>query len=313
MANPLSRLVNPHYPAAAIGLERGVASVVQLERGRGREANLRRAASVNPSESLIRPSFEESNISDLSEVASTLHELAASAGLLKQKRWSAALPEATVRTTIVTLESPAASSGELDDILSWKIERGFGASMAELTVSRDRLPADAHGRARYLVSAARTAILAEYESVFHSLGWRVGLLVPRHMGEARWLTSNGFAGDSLLLSSTRDGFTAVVYRGNQPLVLRSISCEDDEREDEFFRVLLFYRDRRAVEGEGSLARLLVIGEGFSKTRASEIANETLETDLRPMDSDDLGLLLPSREISFDSIAAPAGLAMLSWQ
>ena len=32
MANLLSRLIDPWYPATAIGLEKGVASVVQLER-----------------------------------------------------------------------------------------------------------------------------------------------------------------------------------------------------------------------------------------------------------------------------------------
>jgi hypothetical protein len=34
MPNLVSRLVNPWYPATAIGLEKGVASVVQLERAK---------------------------------------------------------------------------------------------------------------------------------------------------------------------------------------------------------------------------------------------------------------------------------------
>jgi hypothetical protein len=61
-----------------------------------------------------------------------------------------------------------------------------------------------------------------------------------------------------------------------------------------------------------LARLMVIGEGITKQRAGEIVNETTGDDLRPLQAEDLGLQLPNREFSFDSIAAPAGLATLSW-
>jgi hypothetical protein len=56
----------------------------------------------------------------------------------------------------------------------------------------------------------------------------------------------------------------------------------------------------------------VLGEGITRERAGEIVNETTGDDLRPLEAQDLGLQLPSRDFSFDSIAAPAGLATLSW-
>ena len=129
MTNPFSRLVAPWYPAAALGLEHGTATIVQLERGRDDIARIRRTATLTLSESLVRPSFNDPNISDLSELATALHELAASAGLLKQRRWSVSLPEAAVRTLIVTLETSPSTKAELEEILSWKIERGFGVGL----------------------------------------------------------------------------------------------------------------------------------------------------------------------------------------
>src|SRR2546430_10204309 len=54
-------------PISALGLERGIASMVQLERGRGNICNLRRAATIRISASLIRPSFDKPNIGDKSE------------------------------------------------------------------------------------------------------------------------------------------------------------------------------------------------------------------------------------------------------
>lgn len=309
----LSKLIHPWYPATALGLEKGLASVVELER-RGNVGNLRRAATVKLPESLISPSFEDSNIEDHSDLAAALRELAGSAGLLKQKRWSASLPEATARTLIVTLEVNTTGS-ELEEVLKWKMDRGFGVPLDELSISRERLVRDSQGRDRYLVIATRLAVLAEYEHLFSMLGWRAGLVLPRHMGESLWLTRNGFNGDSFLLSSTNEGFTAVVFRDKQPLIFRSIECDPDEREDELYRLLLFYRDRRAAEAEleHPLSRFLVTGDGFDKARASEIVSETTGGDLRPLDAADFGLTLPGTGLDFDTIAAPAGLATLSWR
>lgn len=316
MPNPLSKLVNPRYPATAVGFEKGIATMVQLDRGRAGASSLRRAATVALPESLVVPGFDEPNISNPTELAAALRELAASAGLLQQKRWSVALPEATSRSMIVTLESKPASRAELEEILTWKMERGFGASPAELSISRERLPLDSQGRDRYMIVSTRTAILREYEAVMHSLGWRPGLIVPRHIGEGQWLTLNGSKGDGLLLSSSEHGFTAVVFRGKQPLIVRTVNCDAADCEDELFRLLLFYRDRRGGDADnaGQLSRVMIVGGHLlQRDRAAEIVSETLGTDLKPLDADDLGLQLMTRELSFDAIAAPAGLATLAWR
>jgi len=314
LANLISRLIDPWYPATAIGLEKGVASVIQLERVKGWTCRLRRAATFNIADSLLRPSFDELNIEDPRQLASVLSELATSAGLVKQKRWSLSLPEATARTQVLTIETQPQSSSELQEILKWKIERGFGAPMEELSISRERLQKDSQGRDRYLVIGIRKAILAEYERLLDALGWRAGLILPRHLGESQWLVRNGSVGDSLLLSGSSQGFTGVFFRDKHPLIVRTVECTSDEFEDEFYRLLLFYRDRSAPEepqGSG-LLRLMVVGEGITKERAGEIVKETTGDDVRSLRAEDLGLQLPNRDFSFDSIAAPAGLATMSW-
>ena len=314
MPNLFSRIIDPWFPSTAIGLEKGIASVVQLERAKGNTCRLKRAATANI-ESLIRPSFDEPNITNAAQLAAVLKDLAVGAGLMRQKRWSVSLPEITTRTTVFTLESKPASSAELQDVLKWKIERGFGHPVEELSVSRERLQKDAQGRDRYLAIAVKRSVLAEYEAVLDSLGWRVGLIVPRHLGEAQWLVRSGFAGDSLLLSNSGQGFTGVIFRDRHPLILRTVNCDESEFEDEFYRFLLFYRDRNMPDGTGDhapLSRLMVIGEGITKERATEIVDETIGGHLRPVGAEDLGLQLPNRDFNFDSIAAPAGLATLSW-
>jgi hypothetical protein len=312
MPNLFSRIVDPWYPASAIGLEKGTVSVVHLDRGRGNTCRIRNAATFNIADSLIQPSFDHTNIENTAHLADILRQLATTVGLMRQKRWSIALPEASARTLVLTME--AQTQGEVQEVLKWKIERGFGADLDELSIAKQRLPKDSQGRDRYLAVAVRRTVLNEYERLFGSLGWRAGLILPRHIGESQWLIRNGFAGDSLLLSGSDHGFTAVIFRGNQPLIVRTVSCAPDECEDELYRLLLFYSDRRTeVHGGGpNLSRLMVLGEGLRKERVSEIVNETTGGDLRLLEAEDLGLQLPTRDLSFDAIAAAAGLATLSF-
>jgi hypothetical protein len=310
-----NKLVRPRFPSAALGLESGNASVVYLERARRDGFSIRRAATATLPESLIHPSFDELNITDANALVLLLSEVALSAGLGKQRKWSVALPEATTRATILTLESAPASRSELEEVLRWKYERSFGAPPEELRVSRERLPPDSQGRQRYLASAIRVSILAEYEGVFDALGWRAGLILPRHQGEARWVMTNGAPGDALVISSHAEGFTALLWRDKQPLIARSVLCEAEDRDDELYRLLLFYRDRILSSAAGAalpLNRLLVVGEGFDKAHVSEIVSETLEVSIRALGPVEVGLALPSNELNFDAIAAPAGLATLAW-
>jgi hypothetical protein len=309
----LTKLLKPRFPSCAVGIESGTAAAVQLERGRGGFV-VKRAASVNLPADLVRASFDESNISDLAELTSALADLLTGAGLLRQRKWSVALPEASARAAILTIEGTPGSRRELEEVLEWKIERSFGASLSELRVSREQLSPDAQRQPRYLVTAVRLSVLAEYESVFAALGWHAGLILPRHAGEEQWLR-NGHPGDGLLVTTHEEGFTAVLMRRDRPLTLRSVFCETREFDDELHRMLLFYRERSGSNGPGDAAsvdRLLVVGDRLDKQRVAGIAQETLGVSLRPLDAADVGLLIPAGDLEFDTIAAPAGLARLAW-
>lgn len=313
MSNPLNKLLKPKFPASAVGVESAAASVVQLDRAREGFV-IRRAASVDLSADVVRPHFEESNISDQAELARALSDLVTSAGLLRQRKWSIALPEASTRSAILTIEGTASSRREIEEVFEWKIERSFGSPSSELRISREELAVDAQRQKRFLVNAVRLNVLAEYEALFASLGWHAGLILPRHVGEEQWLR-NGRQGDGLLLTSHEEGFTAVLMRGSRAVTLRSVFCDPSECDDELHRLLLFYRDR---VGSGAPAdttvvdRLLVLGEFLDKRRVEEIAADALGVRLRSLDAADVGLVIPSADLDFDTIAAPAGLARLAW-
>ncbi|HEX8068551.1 MAG TPA: hypothetical protein VF546_01280 [Pyrinomonadaceae bacterium] len=316
MPNPLAKILKPRWPSAAVGLTGEVAAVVALDRRRDTFV-VRRAGYVPLPAGLLRPAFEESNVADVGELAETLGELVRSTGLQKRRRWSVALPEAATRTTILTMETSAGSRGELEEMVRWKTERAFGHALEELRIARERLRPDAQGRARYLTTAVRLTVLAEYEAAFALLGWHAGLILPRHAGEAWWLMRGSPPADSLLVSGHAEGFTAVLLRAGQPLLVRTIACDPEDRADELYRFLLFYRDRVAASAdEGGAAerldQLLVAGRGLEPEATRTLVAETLDAAPRLVSAADLRLTLPSGDLDFKFIAAPAGLAALAW-
>src|SRR5438094_10030952 len=120
-SNPLDKILRPRFPACAVGFEKDAIAVVQLERGRDGFA-VKRAASVNLPVDLVRPGFDEGNIGDPADLAAALSDLLTSAGLLRQRKWSVTLPEATTRSAVLALEGIPGSRRELEEVLEWNTE-----------------------------------------------------------------------------------------------------------------------------------------------------------------------------------------------
>jgi hypothetical protein len=309
----LGSLTKPNYPKAAIGLERDNVTALALERRGKGQYGIKQAANVILPENLLNPNFLEENINNASELIVFLNEVVNNAGLFKQNRWSISLPSATARTTILTLDNQPSSKQELEEILDWKAERSFGAPAGELRISQQKISPDAGGKPRYFATAVKLSILDEYETLFEMMGWKAGLVLPRAVSEAKWLVDNRNQGDSLLISSQADGFTAVLLRGSEPTVVRSVTCNAAEVDDEVYRLLMFYRDRFAVEETGNLLeKLLVVGKHFNFNRLREISAEALGTTLNILRPEDVGLNIPASSLHFDELAAPAGLATYAW-
>jgi len=306
-----SFLTQPNYPKAAIGLEKEAVTALALDRSGG-QFNIRSAATIELPPNLITPSFSEKNIASADEFRVLLEEAAASAGLLKETRWSVSLPSNSARAAILTLESEPASRTEAEEVLEWKSEQSFGVPAGEMRITRVRISPDAEKRARYFATAVKLSVVDEYETVFESLGWKAGLILPRALGEARWLTNRQTPDDSLLISSQGEGFTALLFRGDEPAVVRTVACTAAEREDEIYRLLMFYHDRVAGEQAGLLQKLLLVGKDINEKTVRDISAEALGHAVNVLTPDQIGLNIPVGSLVFEDIAAPAGLASLAW-
>ncbi len=305
-----SSITQPNYPNAALGIEAGSLSAVALSGGR-RQYSIKQAATVELAPGVLDPSFTDQNITNHTEFAACLREVVEVSGMLNQKRWSIALPSATARTAILALETEPASAKEAEEVIDWKAEQSFGVPAAHLRIARQKISPDKDGRSRYFATAIKLEVIDEYETHFESMGWKAGLILPRAVGEANWLMGRTDQGDSLLISGNDDGFTALLLRGSEPAVVRSVTCRPNEVDDEIYRLVMFYNDRFGSPAAGGLLeRLLVVGKNLIPANVQTIASEALGGNIRVLSQDEVGLSLPGGGFSFDDLAAPAGLAAL---
>jgi Tfp pilus assembly PilM family ATPase len=303
-------MFQPNYPKAALGLEKEFITALAVQKeGRGR-FGIRQAATIELPAGLLNPSFTERNVASPREMLALLEDVCVRAGLQKQKRWSISLPGNTARTAILTLETEPASRNELEEILDWKAESSFGAPAGELRLSRQKISPDKDGKTRYFATAVKLSVIDEYENLFETFSWQAGLILPRAVSEANWLVDKNAQSDALLISSQTDGFTALLMRGAEPVVVRNVICSEDETDDEIYRLLMFYNDRLASTSGGYLEKVLVVGKNIDPARVREISTEALGQELTILRPEDVGLNIPVSSFSFDDLAAPAGAAAL---
>jgi hypothetical protein len=305
----LSAMTRPRLPRNAVCIGGHEVAAVELRRRGGRFVAANVAYEALPP-GLCVPSFERSNIPNPDALAATLERLVQTAGLGRRQRWSVVLPEAVVKPLVVSLDSVPATREELTQVLDWKTERLTGTPTTDLRIGRQFIAA---GKTpRFLIVAARKNVLAEYESLFATLDWKVGLLVPRFVGETSWLDWDPVPGDKLVVGARDGAWTAAFVRGGDVVLVRPIDEDPTRFEDEIFRLALYYRDRIAESSErATVTRIMTTGQ-VDAGHLSEVIGNALGTapGIVRLIPDLLEVDVPPQAIA--SVTSAAGVAAQAW-
>jgi len=303
-------LSTPNLPARSLSISETHLSIISLRR-RGREFEPRNLGVLRLPPGLVRASFTDLNVTDEAAMVEHLKRTADQAGLKRIRDLSATLPTGSARSLVVTLENLPGSRAETEQLIEWKVERGMGQSVADLRMNYSRL-ADFGGRPQWIVSAMHERVAAQYDAIFKELRWHVGMITPQHIGEAQWLMRQRIDDDQVVLSLKDNGFDAVVVRGNEPILIREVSCAPEEREDEFYRLMIFYRDRLTpADSPAGVSRLLTIGSTAEQRRFREVLSSALERQAVSLDPQQIGLRIDPNA-PFNHFAAAGGLATMAW-
>ena len=303
-------LTAPSYPRTALSISETELVVVSLKRQR-RQFEPTNLGTVRLPAGVIRADFNELNILDESKLGEQSEKLLAEAGISRLRRLAVALPEGSARSLIVSLDSVPAGRSELMQMLSWRVERSFGCKPGDVRITLKHLDFQ-KDQVHWLATVVRNHVINQYETFFKHFGLQVGLMLPAHLAQAQWLVRAGLAEDQVMLSLNDRGFVTVIVRGKQPVLVREVFCADAERDDEFYRLMIFYRDRMAAKNSTTnLSRLLVLGSADEQQRFRRVLANVLEAPVTILEPDLLGLRLPT-PAPFSTLAAAAGLSTFSW-
>jgi Tfp pilus assembly PilM family ATPase len=303
-------LTAPSLPQTSVAINDTHLALVNL-RTQGMEFEPRNLGVLRLPTGLVKPSFTDPNIADEGAMVELLRKTAAQAGVNRLKVVSASLPPGSARSVVVSLETKPNSRAELAQMIEWKTERSLGYKFSDLRINYRRLK-DFNGRAQWIICAASERVIEQYERIFKEVGWQVGLIVPRHIGEAQWLMRSGREEDQVVVSLNNQGFDAVIVRGDEPILVREVNCPLEERENEFYRLMVFYRDRLATEtSQPPLNRLLTIGNPTEQRSFCGVLASALETKVVLLRPQNLGLRVDPNA-PFNHFASAGGLATMAW-
>jgi type IV pilus assembly protein PilM len=215
----------------------------------------------------------------------------------KWDRVSLLLPDSWFRINIVDLPSLPDRQADAMDVVRWSLKRTLPIPPEQLRVAYHVLSRDG-AAAKVLVLSALEATLSAIERVFAGAELDVILIEPvgLNIWNAITVREADTTADRLFVYVRDEDFTTAVFRGSQPLFIRSRNLGNDRTLEQEIRLSASYL-RDSMGGEG-FASCYVAGErgaDISATLAAEF-----NTQVRPVAARDYVDDVPQDAASFDA-------------
>jgi type IV pilus assembly protein PilM len=230
-----------------------------------------------------------------SALAETLRRLRTESG--KWEKLSLLLPDSWFRINIVELPSIPDKDADAMDVVRWSLKKTLPIAPEQLRIAYSVLSRTGQG-AKVLVLSALEATLGGIERVFGAAGFEIVLLEP--MGLNIWnaiaVRETETNADRLFIHLRDTDFTTAVFRGAQPLFIRSRNLSPERTIDQEIRLSANYlRDSLQVE---TFASCWVAGERGADVHG--VLAEEFHTQVRSIALKDYAEDLPAGVYGLDA-------------
>jgi type IV pilus assembly protein PilM len=271
-------------------------AVVHARFGRGKtNPRLIQTKAYRLAAGTFTPSLVTPQLANEANLAETIKRMRNETG-----RWdkvSVLLPDSWFRINIVDLPSLPAKADDAMNVVRWSLKRTLPIPPEQLRVAYTVLTRNGEG-AKVLVLSALEATLTAVEKVLGDAGLDVVLVEPLGLNiwNAITVREAETTADRLFLYVRETDFTTAVFRGSQPLFIRSRNISGERTVEQEIRLSANYlRDTLEVD---SFAQCYVAGTGGAavhETLASEF-----NTQVRPVAMRDFVEDAPSDTYGLDA-------------
>lgn len=215
-------------------------SLLHARLGRGkREARIAQAKSYRLPAGTFGPSVVTPSLDDESALTEAVRRLRAESG-----RWEKAsllLPDSWFRINIIELPSIPDKPGEALEMVRWSLKRTLPIAPESLRIAYQVLSRDSKS-ARILVLSAVDETLSSIERVLNASGIEIVLVEPVGINIWNAVTVRETETESnRLFVYVRDtDFTTAVFRGDEPLFIRSRNLSGDRTIQQELRLSASY-------------------------------------------------------------------------
>jgi type IV pilus assembly protein PilM len=225
----------------------------------------------------------------------------------KWERVSLLLPDSWFRMNILDVPSLPDKEVEAMEVVRWSLKRTLPIPPEELRIARHTLSVTPTGGAKVLAVSAREKTLASIERVFTAAGFDIVLIEPVGLNIWNSITvrEKETTGDRLLLFIRERDFTTAVFRGNQPVFLRSRNLSADRLLEQEIRLSASYL-REALRSD-RFETCYVAGDVVSAEMVETVARE-FNSPVHRITASEFAADLPGNATGYDAaITASAGV------
>jgi Tfp pilus assembly PilM family ATPase len=261
-------------------------SLVHARMGRGKgKPRIVNAKSYRIAEGAFTPAPVTPLLANDGALAEALRRMKMETG--KWDKVSLLLPDSWFRMNIVELPSLPEKDADATDVVRWSLKRTLPIPPEQLRVAYSVLSRDSGG-AKVLVLSAMEATLTAIERVFTAAGLEIVLIEPvgLNIWNAITVRETENTGDRIFFYVRNTDFTTAVFRGAQPLFIRSRNLSADRTLDQEIRLSASYlRDSLQVERFASCYVAGQHGTDVQATLADEFHTEVRNVSLRDFAED----------------------------
>lgn len=211
------------YPTDVLVLDASSALLARF--ARGGEHPLTRSARVSIT-GAFDPAPVTPALADPEKLVEAVRRLRSEAGAI-DRAW-VLLPDSWFRLNLIELDDLPAREDEANEIVRWSIRKTLPIPAEQMRVAWVPLSRDGTKR-KVLVVSAREETLAQLEGSLRKAGVEVAAIESTglNLWNAVSQREDTTAADRLLIHVREDEFTTALFRGNEPIFLRSRPLQGD--------------------------------------------------------------------------------------
>jgi type IV pilus assembly protein PilM len=299
----MSRLSEFTPPSAAVEIASHRVTAVGLETRSGRPAIAAHATEPLPDGALV-PSLTAENVHDRPLIVAAVNRVLERVG--RPRRVGLVIPDSVAKVSLVKFERVPPRESDLDQLIRWQVRKSAPFAIEDAQVSYVRGARTADGQ-EFIVSLARRAAIAEYESLCAPAGAYVGLvdLSTFNVINAALAAGEGAPeSDWLLVNVAPDWASLAILRGRDLIFFRSRGADGEGTlADLVHQTAMYYEDR--IQG-GGFSRVMLTGATTGLREPGDVdelrrsLEERLGRPVEPVDPRDAATLT-------DRISAPPAL------